>query len=765
MTCICQALCHLTSHCFPEDNDEEDMDGHGNAMPTLVRSLLQALTAMTISGRKCENGHLAPASIAWEKALCDICGHNIASGDQIAECEICPTKQRGCGHTMWWCCTDCLLEHVPQDRMMSMKHMLRMPSHRKSKKNVPKEVDFREIYELGKKLGSGAYSVVKIGTCKKTGTRHAVKCISRPSLSEEDVGFIKMEVSILKKLHHPNIMRLDGFYDDEKFFYLVTELADGGDLFDKIVEDKEYNECGARDLIKLVVESVSYCHHHQIVHRDLKPENLLLTHDHKDIKLADFGFAKQTDMTKRNLHTVCGTPGFAAPEILKSLPYGPAVDVYALGVITYMILCGYPPYAGDSQFELFEKVKRGKLKFPSPDWDDVSKPAKKFIRSAMSVDPDKRPTSDDLRDHEWITKMSKEELESHHLDHALQLTRGFTARRKFKAAVRTVVAVTRVQRLVTAARTAKATLEDDESEKPARVRFADEDVDKKNLEEVASLTPPSSSRPLAERAESGRDLSGRNLTGSSRNLTGSPASQSRSTGTRKYCQRQSSRDLGVDCAPTQADKVAIAAAAKERARRVGGPAEVQRVSKLTPRSQQRYIYGGGVTPQPQTQNNFLITTIKTPDWQRRTLADQEPGTTTANQDMLNRVRDNQSSNAPRTQQALANLKCASQTSQIDPVPEAAAEYTYGSGEEYYTSEEEYTDEEYEGEYEEYEEPAQPTVTAIPPPPPQTNQRPQIPMEALLTTVVVPHRATTGGTGSGVSAERPRPQSKGERIFV
>ncbi|CAI5743227.1 unnamed protein product [Peronospora destructor] len=307
-------------------------------------------------------------------------------------------------------------------------------------KSVPAVVNsnsFEEQYTVGKVVGSGTFSVVRVAVHKPTSQRYAIKCIKRDGLVAEDIEALTTEIAILKQINHPNIMILHDFFVEEKFYYLVTEFMEGGELFDRIVEKSYYNEREARDLVKLLLEAIKYCHDAAIVHRDLKPENLLLTSkdDDASIKLADFGFAKKVEFDTEGLVTACGTPGYVAPEILEGRPYGKTVDIWSIGVITYILLCGYPPFHDDNHNALFKKIKEGKFQFDSPYWDHVSDDAKDLISQMLVVDPEKRATVDQLLAHRWVTGT---EIATVQLTSALEELRRFNARRKFKAAVSTV---------------------------------------------------------------------------------------------------------------------------------------------------------------------------------------------------------------------------------------------------------------------------------------------------------------------------------------
>jgi len=310
---------------------------------------------------------------------------------------------------------------------------------------------FNRAYTLGVKLGSGTFSVVRQGTRKTDGRKFAVKCIKDAGLTEEDKEALETEVEILKEMNHPHIMNLIDYFEETdslgKHHYLVTELLEGGELFDRIVEKEFYTEKEARDLVRLLLDAISYIHNKGVVHRDLKPENLLLTSrsDDANIKIADFGFAKRVNFGEQGLSTACGTPGYVAPEILQARPYGKGVDIWSVGIITYILLCGYPPFHHDNHNMLFKMIKKGDYEFDSPYWDEVSDDAKDLIRRMLVVNPDNRETAQELLQHKWITGT---DVSTVALTSAIKEMKAFNARRKFKAAVQTVKAVNRVNRLI-----------------------------------------------------------------------------------------------------------------------------------------------------------------------------------------------------------------------------------------------------------------------------------------------------------------------------
>ncbi|DAZ96535.1 TPA: hypothetical protein N0F65_011212 [Lagenidium giganteum] len=330
------------------------------------------------------------------------------------------------------------------------------------KGKAPRKVT--DSYTLGKVIGSGSYSVVRASEHKATKEKFAIKCIQRSQLTEEDDEAIIMEVNILKQMDHPNIMKLHDFFTEPDYYYLVTEFVSGGELFDRIVEKESYTEKEARDLVKILLGAIKYCHDKGVVHRDLKPENLLLMSkdDDASIKLADFGFAKKVTMDDSGLVTTCGTPGYVAPEILEGASYGKPVDIWSIGVITYILLCGYPPFHDDAQAILFRKIKRGKFQFDSPYWDNISNDAKDFIKKMLVVNPKDRAPVDALMAHAWIVG---QDVATVPLEMTMKELRRFHARKRFKAAVHSVQATISLGRILGAAGSTRssATLQENSS--------------------------------------------------------------------------------------------------------------------------------------------------------------------------------------------------------------------------------------------------------------------------------------------------------------
>jgi len=306
---------------------------------------------------------------------------------------------------------------------------------------------FDSEYKRGKTLGEGAFSVVIEATKKSSGESFAVKVVTKSKLTKEDEIALKDEIQVLGDLKHPHIIRLYDVYEEKDFWYLVTEKMMGGELFDRIVSKSFYNEKEARDVCKILFESIGFCHQHSVAHRDLKPENLLLRSEENDseIKIADFGFAKKV-LTPNSLTTQCGTPGYVAPEILEGLPYDTQSDMWSLGVIVYILLGGYPPFIEQNQRELFRKIRKGQYEFHEEYWGSVSADAKDLISSLLTVKPSKRLTAQDALNHKWM-QADASVLAGQSLDANLTELRKYNAKRKFKAAVNAVILANKVTSL------------------------------------------------------------------------------------------------------------------------------------------------------------------------------------------------------------------------------------------------------------------------------------------------------------------------------
>jgi len=264
--------------------------------------------------------------------------------------------------------------------------------------------DIDKLYEFKNELGRGAFSIVYLGINKATGAKFAIKVINKKDLGKDYEKNLKMEVDILKKVNHANIIALKELFDTPDKLYLVMELVTGGELFDKIVEKGSYTESEASQLVRKIVSAVEYLHSIDIVHRDLKPENLLLKRSDNDLEvaLADFGLSKIVGQ-QMMMQTACGTPSYVASEVLNATGYGKEVDMWSIGVITYILLCGFPPFYGDTVPEIFEQIMEANFDYPEEYWGSVTKEAKDFINRLLVVETSDRMSASDALKHPWLS--------------------------------------------------------------------------------------------------------------------------------------------------------------------------------------------------------------------------------------------------------------------------------------------------------------------------------------------------------------------------
>ncbi|XP_055858304.1 calcium/calmodulin-dependent protein kinase type II alpha chain isoform X3 [Episyrphus balteatus] len=303
---------------------------------------------------------------------------------------------------------------------------------------------FSDNYEIKEELGKGAFSIVKRCVQKSTGLEFAAKIINTKKLTARDFQKLEREARICRKLHHPNIVRLHDSIQEENCHYLVFDLVTGGELFEDIVAREFYSEADASHCIQQILESVNHCHQNGVVHRDLKPENLLLASKAKGaaVKLADFGLAIEVQGDHQAWFGFAGTPGYLSPEVLKKEPYGKSVDIWACGVILYILLVGYPPFWDEDQHRLYSQIKAGAYDYPSPEWDTVTPEAKNLINQMLTVNPNKRITAAEALKHPWICQRERVASVVHRQE-TVDCLKKFNARRKLKGAILTTMLATR----------------------------------------------------------------------------------------------------------------------------------------------------------------------------------------------------------------------------------------------------------------------------------------------------------------------------------
>eukprot|EP00803_Ostreobium_quekettii_P007400 evm.model.scf_390.3 EVM.evm.TU.scf_390.3 scf_390:62565-69304(-) len=259
-------------------------------------------------------------------------------------------------------------------------------------------------FELGDVLGRGQFGTTRVAVERRTGRRYACKSSSKKKMKHpSDVEDVKREIQILHHLAgHPNVVMLKAVYEDSENIHLVMELCTGGELFESIIDRGCYTERDAADAVRTMLQVVAHCHHMGIIHRDLKPENFLLANatEFAPLKAIDFGlsvFFKEGEM----LDEIVGTPFYVAPEVLKKR-YSKEVDIWSMGVILYILLCGAPPFYGESEDEIFEAIEYAEPDFESDPWPEISEAAIEVCRMMLVVDPSERATAEELLGHPWL---------------------------------------------------------------------------------------------------------------------------------------------------------------------------------------------------------------------------------------------------------------------------------------------------------------------------------------------------------------------------
>ncbi|CAL4115094.1 unnamed protein product, partial [Meganyctiphanes norvegica] len=311
--------------------------------------------------------------------------------------------------------------------------------------NTPFNSITQPKYNVYSLYSRGAFSQVRLAEKKEDPSGVcAIKIIDKKALKGKEDS-LENEIKVLRRLSHPNIVQLLETFEDKHKVYLVMELVTGGELFDRIVDKGSYTEKDAADLLRQVIEAIDYMHTMGVVHRDLKPENLLYYSQDEDSKImiSDFGLSKMED--SGIMATACGTPGYVAPEVLAQKPYGKAVDVWSIGVIAYILLCGYPPFYDENDANLFAQILKGEFEFDSPYWDEISDSAKDFIRQLMCVDVEKRYTCKQSLAHPWISGNAASDRNIHS-SVSEQLKKNF-AKSRWRQLMHAIVMVHKMQRM------------------------------------------------------------------------------------------------------------------------------------------------------------------------------------------------------------------------------------------------------------------------------------------------------------------------------
>lgn len=264
------------------------------------------------------------------------------------------------------------------------------------------DASFRQRYHLGRVLGTGAFSVVRVAVDRTTGQRWACKMVTEQNERE----LLKIEVDILRQLDHPSIVKYHEHYDERDHLYILTELLEGPDLLTSVTERGSYSEQDAATAMRQVLSALDYLSSKGVAHRDIKLENIILVPEegHTRVKIIDFGLADQLSETKTMFRQPCGTPLSVAPEVVRGLPYSVGCDVWSAGVLLFRLLSGdYPFVPGNCASELFRRIEQANLDFKDLSWQMTSKGAQDMVRTLLTPDPRERPTAKEALGHPWLS--------------------------------------------------------------------------------------------------------------------------------------------------------------------------------------------------------------------------------------------------------------------------------------------------------------------------------------------------------------------------
>mmetsp|Transcript_18710 Transcript_18710/g.24183 ORF Transcript_18710/g.24183 Transcript_18710/m.24183 type:complete len:594 (-) Transcript_18710:441-2222(-) len=302
-------------------------------------------------------------------------------------------------------------------------------------------------YEVKDILGKGAFSEVRLGIHRVTGESVALKIFSahkyagNKRLQESIYREIFIMEELRRSIDHPNVIKMvgKGHYQSSSGITIALEHLKGKELFDRIVSRGYYSETDASIVVQKIASALQSLHQAGIVHRDIKPENCIYEtiEEDSELKITDFGLSmwdSSNAQIKPKGDSLVGTKGYIAPECLQDLAYGPACDMWSMGVLLYILLAGYPPFHASNNDELFKQICAGNYLFHQDAWGEISEPAKDLVVRLLTVDPTARITANGVLNHPWVSKISDTVTPNKHLDRTITRLRRFNARRKFRAA-------------------------------------------------------------------------------------------------------------------------------------------------------------------------------------------------------------------------------------------------------------------------------------------------------------------------------------------
>lgn len=312
-----------------------------------------------------------------------------------------------------------------------------------------------DFYRIGNVLGEGAFAQVKLAIDKETGEKCAIKIVKKHGYDPKEMEYILREMSIMRSVSHPNVVNTIDMFDSPTYLHLVLEYMQGGELFDIIADAGSFSEQQASQVTRDVIKGVQYLHMHDIVHRDIKPENVLCVTKAwpLQVKIADFGladFSKDGEINAAG--SMIGTPGYVAPEVVNRKNYGAPVDMWAVGVLLYIMLSGKMPFYGRDDNACLRMIGKGEYSMPPREWSKVSADAISLVKGLLQRHPAKRLTANAALQHKWLADPSAASAKPIDND----LSGIHSSRRKFRKAVMATMTVGRINNLAQLTKNASA---------------------------------------------------------------------------------------------------------------------------------------------------------------------------------------------------------------------------------------------------------------------------------------------------------------------